>query len=106
MILIFIAILATSFAEGNDKSDTDSLEARLEEMCDLVLGVSGTRVMITYESEVVSAFMSYGEENKKISGIAVVCEGGNDPRVKLSLYEMIDALFDIKSNRVTVSSFN
>ena len=76
-----------------------------EEMCNLVKGVSNAKVMITYEPAAAAAF-GYDRGEEKISGIAIACDGGENPAVKLALYELVDALFDIKSTRITVSPRN
>ncbi len=40
----------------------------------------------------------------KVRGIAVICEGGNDPVIKGQITETLCALFDIKSTQISVAS--
>ena len=39
----------------------------------------------------------------KVRGVAVVCQGGNDPVVKEKIYSVISALFDISTNKISVA---
>ncbi|MGN0447541.1 MAG: stage III sporulation protein AG [Acutalibacteraceae bacterium] len=39
----------------------------------------------------------------KVRGVAVVCTGGNDIRVKSEITALLSALFDIGSNRISVA---
>ena len=105
VILILMIIALSSFADGSESDNNISTEKRLEDMCNSVRGVSNAKVMITYEPKSVSAFGGYGGE-EKILGVAVVCDGGESPQVQLALYEMIEALFNVKSTRITVSGRN
>ena len=77
-----------------------------EEMCNLVKGVSDARVMITYEQGATVSTFGYEKGEERISGVAIACNGGDDPEIKLALYELVDALFNIKSTRITVSPRN
>ncbi|MBR5539343.1 MAG: hypothetical protein IKU61_05530 [Clostridia bacterium] len=108
LIIITLAAIAVSslFEKDNGiNSEVQSTEQKLEEMCNLVKGVSNARVMITYEKQAIEAF-GYDKGEEKISGIAIACNGGEDPSVKLALYELVDALFNIKSTRISVSQRN
>ncbi len=39
----------------------------------------------------------------EVRGIAVVCDGGDDPEVKSEISAMLSALFDIGSNRISIA---
>lgn len=107
LVLALLALIAISaFTEGGENKKTLSTEERLENICNLVKGVSNAEVMIFYEPVAVGNFMGKTAANEKISGIAIVCEGGDSPAVQLALYEMLGSLFDIKSTRITVSDRN
>ncbi len=108
IIFLLVVIAVSSFADERGEQSTKSLstEERLSEMCNLVKGVSNAEVMISYEAKEVSNIIGYSGGKEKISGIAIVCNGGDDPDVQLALYEMVNALFDIKSTRITVSDRN
>lgn len=108
--------------------DTSELEERVKILCERVSGVGQVDVMITMDtvseqiyasnSQVTSvgersesrveyvtasgALVPIGEELARVRGIAVVCHGGNDPGVRLTLTNMLTALFEIPSNAVSV----
>ena len=42
------------------------------------------------------------ELNPKIRGIAVICDGGDSPAVKSRITEMLTALLDVQSNKISV----
>lgn len=70
----------------------DALEARLEKLCENVYGASEVSVMVRTDS--------LGE----VRGVAVVCRGGEDAQVRLTLTEMLTALFGIPSSAISVVS--
>ncbi len=114
--LVFLSIAGSSKSEGKSEKNTDTLEEyrqKLEEelvsLCTSVEGVGKCRVFITFEK---------GEENTykgstlietkppRVSGVSVVCSGGDSDRVKSSLTKMITALFGIGANRVAILKLN
>lgn len=105
-LLVIIAVSAFTDEKNSQSYQTLSTEERLRDMCNLVKGVSNAEVMICYEAREVSNIIGYSTGKEKISGIAIVCDGGDNPDVRLALYEMVNALFDIKSTRITVSDRN
>ena len=105
-LLLIIAVSSFSESRGSDSLETTDTERRLEELCNLVRGVSNAKVMITYEAKTVSSIIGQDRTENTISGIAIVCDGGADPIVQLELHRLIDALFDISSTRITVSQRN
>ena len=106
IILIFAIFLVSSLSEKREQKNNDtSLEISLEDICNTVSGVKNAKVMITYETIEASAFMS-NTETKKIQGVVVVCDGGDNPDIQLRLQEIIRSLFGISSTRITVSARN
>ena len=106
VLFLLTVIMFSSFSEKENATvNSSETEQRLEELCNLVKGVSNAKVMITYQSRAVSVFGGEKAQNE-ISGIAIVCDGGDNPRVKLELYKLVDALFNISSTRITVSQRN
>ena len=62
------------------------------------------------KSEYIIIKGSDGEEGLKIKnvyptvrGVAVVCDGANDPNVKGQIVSVVSALFDINSTRISVA---
>lgn len=70
-----------------------------------------TKTEINYKSE----HIIIKEDNKegglqvkeiypKIRGVAVICEGGGNPIIKEQIIDILSALFDINSNRISVAA--
>lgn len=109
VIFLMLIIALTSLTDQkHDATDptVQTLDQQLEALCNSVAGVRNAKVMIAYESATVSAWNSSTDTRPKILGIAVVCDGGDDPRVQLTLHRIIEALFDISSTRITISQRN
>lgn len=79
---------------GNVGKNESSLEARIETLCERVDGASDISVMVRLDS--------IGE----VRGIAVVCRGGESASVRLTITEMLTALFGIPSSSVSVVGGN
>ncbi len=75
---------------GSAKTSDASLEARIEKLCERVEGASDISVMVRTDS--------VGE----VRGVAVVCRGGDVASVRLTVTEMLTALFGIPSSAVSV----
>ena len=95
-----------------------SLEARLEELCASVAGVSSPDVFITLDSGEVSEYAANGSgqyvlsggdgllvsrKMPRICGVAVVCYGGERIEVKRELSELISAALNIGTHRIHIS---
>lgn len=104
------------------------------ELIKSIKGAGETQVMITYECAEETVYATDTEEQAgendvqlkkehiivendsgetglmitviypKVQGVAVICEGGDDPIVKEKIYSLISALFDINSNSISVAS--
>jgi hypothetical protein len=103
-ILILLGIIALSaFTEREPSDTTKSLEEQLEELCNNVRGVSDAKVMITYAAVPASVFDRQKGSEQSILGIAVICNGGGNPHVQLTILEIIKTLFQISSTQITIS---
>jgi stage III sporulation protein AG len=105
-LLFALGLVLIAFGTGYTNNDNeslptsvDALENRLADLCSSVEGVGECRILITYEEE------REGYSSKTvsvISGIAVVCEGGDLPQVKSRVTELITSIFGIGANRVRI----
>ena len=105
-----------SWKEGKSEKNTDTLEEyrqKLEEelvsLCTSVEGVGKCRVFITFDKGAQNTYKNGTLIETKpphVSGVTVVCDGGESDRVKSSLTKMITALFGIGSNRVAILKLN
>ena len=116
-------------------SDND-LKAELEALISKIDGVGKTAVMITYDGTAENIYalnmteQADGNNIKKdeeyliidsgssedglllkkvyprVTGVAVVCDGGSDPVVKNEITQLLKALYNISSNSISISEMN
>lgn len=108
---------------------SERMEERLEALLESAQGVGKVRVILTLDStreKVLAVNEEYSKDNysaeyvivnsqneeegimikeiyPKIRGVAVVCDGGDDPNVKMRVIELISAALGIPSNKIAVS---
>lgn len=99
-----------------------ALSDRLSEMLGRVEGVSDVHVMLTLErgysdelakdgdvyltikdAEGAEGTVTLSREAPEVKGVAVICKGGDDPRVQKQIMEMLSALFNLPTSRIFVS---
>ena len=125
-----------SNAECNYTLYCEELEKNLTEVISSIEGVGNCKVMITldhleesiyatnyeskkdedsenYKDEYVIYDSNNGEEPvlitkylPQVQGVTVVCSGGDDVLIKEKIVDAVTALFNISSNRVSVSKIN
>lgn len=110
--------------------NSDNIQDEVEAMIESIKGAGKTKVYITYESDsehvyamnvdektdgndlhYKSEYIITDDENglilkviyPKVRGVAVICEGGGDPLVKEKIYSVVSALFDISTNKISVT---
>ena len=104
LIIFLLGIIAISaFTEQEKKNTTQSLEQQIEELCNSIYGVSNSKVMITYAAVPVSSFGKQQGNERQVLGIAVICNGGGNPNVQLTIHELLKTLFQVSSKQITIS---
>lgn len=123
-------------SDFSESEYTDALEKRLEETVSSLYGAGRSRVMVTLECDYETVYARDGSYSKdeassdekseyiiidskqqedglvlktvtpRVRGVAVLCEGGNDPYVCEQVSQMLSALLDLGSNRISVSKIN
>ena len=104
---------ASADAQLDNESLFTSYEAELEEkirrLCAEVGGVGEVRVSV-YINEMFDYVNTGGADSPyltlcapKISGIGIVCDGGNDPNVKKELTMLISTAFSVGSNKIYIT---
>ena len=110
--------------------DCSYIENQVVTLIEGIKGAGKTRVLITYESDSESVYAVNTDEKSdgdsiqrkndyiitdderglllkviypRVRGVAVVCQGGNDPEVVGEIYSVISALFDISTNKISVA---
>ena len=117
-----------------EKFEIEQCEEKLQKLLSSVEGAGRVKVMITYETSDENVFAynkdeSYRENEQKFSsdyilvknggnetglklktvypevkGVAVVCDGANNPVTKEQIISVISALFDISTKNISVVS--
>ena len=109
-IIILLFSLGGNSSENTKKSRTleeykRELEAELSELCESIDGAGKCMVSVSFSSgeslEYHGSDIS-GSTPPKVLGVTVICEGGNNSRVKADICDCMMSLFDIGSNRVCV----
>ena len=116
--------------ELDAKAYEQELEERIKELCYGVKGVGRVTVMVSlrggyktvyamdaqasssgYRSEIVKVGSGSnqegivtGYENPEIIGVGIVCEGGDDARVKSEIVSLVSAALDISTNKIFVAA--
>ncbi len=72
------------------KSPTEKEEEKIRTLCERVDGAGEVAVAVSIE-------------NDKISGIGIVCGGGDDPDVAHRLISLVSASFNVPSNRIYIT---
>ena len=101
---------------------TSYLEQRITELCNSIYGISDAKVFLTldtsseqvYQNDGASDFLIVTNENgqtavklceiyPKVRGIAVVCNGGDIPRVQKTVTELLSAALGLPTNKIRVA---
>ncbi len=119
----------TSFESLDPTTYAKSIEERVEELCNRIDGVSSAYAVVTlkggyraiYATDLQSGSSSsknatvivgsgssekgllIGYENPEISGIGIVCSGGDNYNVRKNIISVVSSAFDISSNKIFVS---
>lgn len=118
-------------ASPADAGYTVQLEERLEALISQVDGAGRTRVMVTaaageetiYATDISEEGGGRQEQHvllgsggssalvettkpPQLLGVAVVCEGGGDPAVQLTITQLVQALTDVGASHITVTKMS
>ena len=102
--LFGIGVLLIFFGMSGDNTAStavgaETLEEELAALCSSLDCVGECRVLITYEERA----LGFGQGTEEvISGIAVVCSGGDNAEVRERVVKMLSGIFGIGTNRIRV----
>jgi len=97
---------------SEQKSYENTAEHKITQMINALSGVEDAVVLVTSEKQTTAADTSGtvrlsgndSDSHYRISGIAVICRGGDRPDIRLSIIQMLTAAFDLSSSRVYVGA--
>ncbi len=88
------------------KNTTESVFAKNTQNSTDESSVSQNDEYVIYDGENGDSPLLLKENFPQIEGVAVVCSGGDDIFVKEKIVQCVTALFDISSNRISVSKIS
>ncbi len=129
---ILLIVFSNSLGKPSSKSDpqtytdvsfyTSYLEKRITDLCKSVDGITEATVFLTldcsseyvYSEDSASDFLilsgSDGEQAvllyelyPRVRGVAVVCTGGDLPRIRETVTDLLSAALDLPSNKIKVA---
>lgn len=106
ILFLLLVISVPSLNLVKVKTTETSIEQQVEALCNSVSGVSNAKVMISYTPQKTNGFMGTQDVEGTVQAIAVVCTGGENPDIRLTLHEILETLFQLSSTRITISERN
>ena len=95
----------TTFVEA-DTSSADyctSMRAQVEKIVSQISGVGSASVVINWDrSSTQTTFSNGSSENPKAVGALIVCDGGNNTKVKLDVIYAVSTLLDLSIEKIMV----
>lgn len=102
VVLLFLSETFGGNQSENHLDESDNLEIKLERFLSKIKGVGECDVILYYKQELKSTFSS--AEESMISGIAVICDGGDDSGIKSMLIDVLTRLFGISGSRIVINA--
>ena len=78
------------------------MRARLEKVVSEISGVGNASIVINWDRSVVPTFGSGTAENPQATGAIIVCDGGNDPKVKVDVIFAVSTLLNLSIDKIMV----
>lgn len=118
IVLIFLSSLWDGGEKGSasDNMQTsvsaedygDNLEKELKSIVSKIRGVGRCEILLTMENSVEYVYLSNGDTKTKsieptVRGVAVVCDGGDNPVTKERILDAVTKALNIPSSRVSVT---
>lgn len=93
----------TTFIEADTTSSDycTSMRAQVEKIVSQISGVGSASVVINWDRSVQASF-SGATENPKPVGALIVCDGGNNTKVKLDVIYAVSTLLDLSIEKIMV----
>lgn len=102
--VVFLFFISESFGENSYNTEPEygsDIELKIEGFLSSLNGVGECEVIVYGENKGRTSFTT--NEERSISGIAVICDGGGDAHVKTAVIEILTRLFGISGSRISVN---
>ncbi len=113
MVAVLTAYFCFASCSSSDKTDSGvtnikggdycaTMQLQLEKIVSEISGVGDASVVINWDRSVTTSFTGGAAENPKATGVLVVCDGGNDTKVKLDVIYAVSTLLDLSIEKIIV----
>lgn len=89
-------------ADIGDKDYCTAMQIRLTNIVSEISGVGDASVVINWDKSVSTSLISTESENPKATGVIVVCDGGDQTKVKLDVIYAVSTLLDLSRDKIIV----
>ena len=113
--IMLLAIASAGGSEGASEGEVSleeykkEMESELEKLCSSIDGVGKCRVTLTFERGRENTYKGSNlieQKPPKVMGVSIVCRGADSDLVRRELTDLFTALFDIRSNRISILKLN
>ena len=105
----FLCASCSSDVKTTEQKETASsdycsnMQAQIERIVSEISGVGSASVVINWDKSVpTSVFGSGATENPQATGAIIVCDGGNDTKVKLDVMYAVSTLLNLSIEKIMV----
>ncbi|MCH5165750.1 MAG: hypothetical protein J1G01_05055 [Clostridiales bacterium] len=112
VLLIYFSCVSCSGSKDSeltavnvDLSKTDyctAMQIQVEKIVSEISGVGSASVVINWDRSVSASFGGSSSENPRAVGALIVCDGGNNTKVKLDVMYAVSTLLDLSIERIMV----
>lgn len=110
VLVIYFSCVSCSSTEKTQKTSVDlsgadyctSMQVQLEKIVSEINGVGNASVVINWDRSVTTSILGTDSENPKATGALVVCDGGDQTKVKLDVIYAVSTLLDLERDKIIV----
>ena len=110
VLVIYFSCVSCSNTEKTQKTSVDlsgadyctSMQVQLEKIVSEISGVGDASVVINWDRSVKTSILGTDSENPKATGALVVCDGGDQTKVKLDVIYAVSTLLDLERDKIIV----
>lgn len=107
VLIIYFSCVSCSndTVASTDVSNADyctAMQVRIEKAVSEISGVGNASVVVNWDKSVGSSIMSSVTENPKATGALIVCDGGDNAKVKIDVIFAVSTLLDLPIDKIVV----
>ena len=107
VLIIYFSCVSCSgdTSASTDVSNADyctAMQVRIEKAVSEISGVGNASVVVNWDKSVTSSIMNSVTDNPKATGALIVCDGGNNAKVKVDVIFAVSTLLDLPIDKIVV----